>query len=146
MLNLPKGVVAIKEYDKIVFYKQERAKNTQIPFSFGEFDFSSKTISIEKLTSFPKNLKDGLYFDADKIPKTAVIRARLDGDCFTKFSGGSKSLNDYFTDKKIPLRERDFIPLIANGGEILAIFGVAISDKIKIDDGTKQVAKLYLED
>ena len=62
------------------------------------------------------------------------------------------SIIEYFSvglsDSTIPqnLRINDFIPLIANGGEILAIFGVAISDKIKIDDGTKQVAKLYLED
>lgn len=83
-----------------------------------------------------------LKFDGGAIPETAVIRAMKEGDRFTKFGGGTKSLGDYFTDRKIPVRLRKQIPLIANGNEILAVGGVEISDKIKITDNT--VNKLYL--
>ena len=82
---------------------------------------------------------DGLKCDWDKIPKTAVLRYRKDGDKFTKFGGGTKNLGDFLTDKKIPLRLRDNLLVIANENDILLIVGVEISDKIKIDENTKTV-------
>ena len=88
------------------------------------------------------NLKDGFFADADKIPKTALIRTKKDGDVFTKFGGGTKKLCDYLTDKKIPRRVRDDLVLIADGQTVLAIFGVAVSEKIRVDDNTKTVIKL----
>ncbi|UKI48623.1 MAG: tRNA lysidine(34) synthetase TilS [Clostridiales bacterium] len=84
--------------------------------------------------------KDGvktLTFDLSKIPAGAVIRTREDGDVFTKFSGGTKKLGDYFTDKKIPKRERDEIPLVAIGKDVLIVVGTEISDKVKINENTK---------
>ena len=71
------------------------------------------------------------------------MRFKRDGDKFKKFGGGGKSLGDYFTDKKIPLWVRGKIPLIADGGEVLAVCGVEISDKIKIRENTKNIA--YIE-
>ena len=76
------------------------------------------------------------------MPKTAVIRTKQNGDVFTKFGGGSKKLNDYFTDKKIPSRLREQIPLLADGNEVLAIFRLSVSDKVRVDEKTKTVLKL----
>ena len=88
----------------------------------------------------------GLYGDADKIPETAIIRTKKDGDVFKKFGGGTKKLADYFTDVKIPLRFRDEIPLIADGNEILVVFGLAVSDKIKTDNTTDKIIKFTYKD
>ena len=76
------------------------------------------------------------------MPKTAVIRTKQAGDVFTKFGGGSKKLNDYFTDKKIPSRLRDRIPLLADGNEVLAIFGLSVSDKVRVDEKTNTVYEI----
>ena len=140
-VNLPNGIIAVKEYDKITFYKD--AKNTPItlPFAIGKIEFNQTVITIEKQDECA-DLKNGFYCDKDKIPQGAVIRTRLDGDKFTKFGGGTKSLNDYLTDKKIPLMQRDSLPLLATNSEILAIFGVAISDKIKVDKDTQTILQL----
>ena len=59
------------------------------------------------------------------------------GDKFTKFGGGTKNLGDWFTDKKIPVRLRGSIPLLADGNDILIVFGVEISEKVKVDKDTK---------
>jgi len=48
----------------------------------------------------------------------------------------------YLTDKKIPLKERDSLALLACKNDVLAIFGVAISDKVKVDDNTKNIIQL----
>lgn len=89
-----------------------------------------------------KSRRDGkkiLKFDFDAIPKAAVIRFMKSGDRFTKFGGGTKSLGDFFTDRKVPLRLRKAIPVIADGSEVLAVCGVEISDKIKVTDKIRNV-------
>jgi len=143
-VSLPNEITAIKEYDRITFYKRINVTPSSIPFSLGEFEFNQTTITIAKVDNCV-DLKSGFYCDKDKLPKDAVIRTRLNGDKFTKFGGGTKALNDYLTDKKIPLMQRDELPLIAVKNEILAIFNVAISDKIKVDDNTKTIIQLKLE-
>ncbi len=87
-----------------------------------------------------------LKFDCDKIPAGATIRFMRKGDRFQKFGGGCKNLGDYFTDKKIPLRLRGLVPLIALGSEIYAVCGVEISDKIKITDKTQRVGCILCAD
>ena len=88
------------------------------------------------------HLCNGFYADLNKIPENAVIRTKQNGDLFTKFGGGTKSLGDYLTDKKIPQRLRNSLPLLAVDNTVLAIFDVAISDKIKVDKTTKTIIKL----
>ena len=139
-IDLKNGVIAVKEYDKITFYKNAVKTDLIIPFSLGETLFLGKRIVIEK--SCPCDLKKGLFLDLDKIPKNAVIRTRKNADVFTKFGGGTKSLSDYLTDKKVPLFERDTLPLIAVDNQVLAIFNIAVSDKVKVDKNTKIIIEI----
>ena len=141
MTDLPKGIVAVKEYDKITFYKNPKSITSIIPFALGEISFDEKVLCINEVDK-PTDLTKGFYADKDKIPCTAVIRTRRDSDKFTKFGGGTKSLSDYLTDKKIPLIERDSLLLLAVESEVLAIFGLAISDKIRVTDNTKTIIEL----
>ena len=108
-------------------------------FSLGKY-----RVGIEK---FPpqESAKKVLKLDLDKLPQNCVIRSRKEGDIFRKFGGGTKSLSDYFTDKKIPLSERDSLPLIAFENQVLAIFDIAISQTIKVDSSTKTILKLTKE-
>lgn len=87
----------------------------------------------QELTDRVKVLK----YDADKIPPSAVIRFKRTGDKFTKFGGGTKSLGDYLTDKKVPQSLRGLLPLVCDGNEVLIVGGVEISEKVKITDGTE---------
>lgn len=135
------GVTAHKEYDRIVFIKEEEKNPLHIPFGIKEFEFGGKTYKIEKAGK-NADLKSGLYLDACKLPKDAVIRTKEEGDVFTKFGGGTKSLGDYLTDKKVPLRLRESIPIIAKDNIVFAIFGIAVSDKVKIDKDTSEIVKL----
>lgn len=145
MINLPKSIVAIREYDKIVFFKNQTQTNQAIPFYIGKTEYANKTINCEQLSVKGINLRDGLYADSAKIPNDALIRFRQDGDTFTKFGGGTKNLGDYLTDKKIPLKDRDTLPLLASGNDILVIFGVAVSDKVKADNSTTTVIKFDIQ-
>ncbi len=89
--------------------------------------------------------KKVLKFDLAAIPETAVVRFMKNGDKFTKFGGGKKSLGDFFTDKKIPVRLRAAIPLIVDGNDVLAVCGIEISDKIRITEKTLKVGLIISE-
>ena len=138
-VNLKRNVVAVKEYDTICIYKETITKQTEKIFNLGETEINGGLIQIKLCDTKPVDLKSGLYGDLDKIPKTAVIRFFKNGDKFTKFGGGTKSLSDFFTDMKIPVRERRNIPLIAQGDNVLLVFGIAVSDKLRVDKSTNSV-------
>ncbi len=143
-INLPKNIVAIKEYNKIVIYKETKSQDIEIPFSIGEFSFLDKTIVIKKASS-DVDLKSGFFIDKASIKENAVIRTKRDGDNFTKFGGGTKKLNDYLTDKKVPLRVRDTIPVLANNNEIYAIFNIAVSENSKVISSTTDILQLIIK-
>lgn len=87
-----------------------------------------------------------LRYDGVKIPQGAIVRFMRAGDRFTKFGGGTKNLGDWFTDKKIPLRLRKTIPLLCVGNDVLIVFGMEISDKVKTDGSTKEVCCAIADD
>lgn len=80
-----------------------------------------------------------LKCDGGCIPDDAVVRTMRQGDKFKKFGGGTKNLGDFFTDRKIPVRLRSIIPVIASGNNILMVCGVEISDEIKVTGKTQAV-------
>ena len=87
--------------------------------------------------------RDGaLYADADKIPADAVLRGRREGDRITKFGGGTKSLGDFLTDRKVPLRLRDSLVVCASGSEVLFVAGVEISERVRVGDDTVNAIKI----
>ncbi len=138
-ITIKNGLIAIREYDYIRIFKNDETIKINTPFKLGEFEFLDKKIVLS-LTS----QENCLFFDLEKIPSSAVIRNRKKGDVFTKFACGTKKLKDYFIDKKIPLKDRDNIPLLAVDNEILIVFGYEISEKIKTDDRTKKIGHAKL--
>ena len=141
---LPNYLYAIREYDHIVITENNEKNHDQVPFSYGTTQFGEYKIHTQTV-SRDVDLKSGLFCDLNKIPKTAIIRTKRDGDVFTKFGGGTKSLGDFLTDKKVPLRIRERLPVLADGNTVLCVFSVAVSDKIKVDENTQTIIKLICE-
>ena len=143
-VSLPKGVVACREYDKITFFIKQDTLKEEIPFTVGSVFFNDKTLTLFPVELGKVDLKSALILDADKLPKGTVIRTKKDGDVFKKFGGGTKSLGDFLTDKKIPKRERESLPLLAYENKVLAVFGVAIAESVKVDENTKKAIKIEI--
>lgn len=148
-VDLIGNIKAVKDYDFITIYIPREKDETEIDFCVGTHDLCGNTIIISK-TELPSkdkiiaDSKNGIfYFDGDKIPVGSVIRTRRDGDVFIPFNGKSKKLKDYFIDKKVPTRERDFIPLLCHEKNVLLIENFSISEVIKVDKNTVNVLKFY---
>lgn len=138
---LPKGLRAVREYDKICFYKEAELLPVQAEsFRLGEFAWGAYRFSHSRLP-----IKNALYADLDCIPMEAVIRTRQEGDVFRPFGGRKKPLKKYLIDQKIPLHLRDSLPILAIGNEVLAVLGVEISDKIRVSEQTESTVYLAAE-
>ena len=138
-IDLPLKVSVHKEYDyitltnkqkkEVVFEEKHKLGTICVP-NYGKLI----TKKVDKCNSDGK-----LYYDADKVPKTAKWRFRHSGDVFEKFGGGTKKLKSYLIDKKIPARLREYLPLLCDENEVYIIPNVEISDKIKVTDKTKRI-------
>ena len=83
------------------------------------------------------------WLDYDKIKYRLSVRTRNPGDyLIINQEGARKKLNRCFIDDKVPREEREHIPLIAAGEEILWITGGRISEKYKITPATTRVIEL----
>lgn len=144
-ISLPNGLSVIKEYNFITLTNRNvKAHKKTWKMERGKIDIPGLgVIEVDLLRKF----KVGDYkcmLDHAKLPKGAVFRCRKDGDVFEKFGGGTKSLNEYLIEKKVPARLRDILPVLAVGNEVYCIPGVEISDKVRIDKKTVSVYVINL--
>lgn len=90
---------------------------------------------------------DGLcaVFDAGKAPLPLAVRARERGDFFYPLGFGKrKKLQDFFVDEKVPRDERDAVPVVTAGDEIIWIAGMRGDERFKTDGGTRRFLVLRL--
>jgi tRNA(Ile)-lysidine synthase len=137
--DLPNNSYAVREYEYMTIVKREK-KNEEhsYPFKIGKTVIASYgTVLVTKTLSYKLARDRGLLVvDAEKLPKKARWRFKADGDQFTKFGGGTKSLSAFLVDKKVPARLRSTLPVLALGSDILIVGGIEISEKIKCDRET----------
>jgi tRNA(Ile)-lysidine synthase len=67
-----------------------------------------------------------------------IVRAWRDGDRMRPVGlGGSKSLQDLFTDRKVPRALRHTLPVVESDGEIVWVAGVAVDERFAAAEGTE---------
>ena len=65
-----------------------------------------------------------------------TVRAWRDGDRMRPAGlGGTKTLQDLFTDRKVPRALRRTLPVVEAGGEIVWVAGVAVDERFAADEG-----------
>lgn len=166
-INLKQSITAYKEHHGIIFVK-ENCKNPAISpltalscksarlgdyiVSIEKTQFSAQDF-LKKQSEKPRECanaraevnKAELFFDLDKLPKTAVLRTRGQGDEIIAFGGIKKSLKKYLSDKKISARISNGLPIIASDNLVYLVALTDVSELIKIDKNTKTIAKFICE-
>ena len=67
------------------------------------------------------------------------LRNRRSGDRIVWFPDGkTKKIKNILIDEKIPKKDRDRIPLLCTGNEVLAIVGSRVSEKYKVTKDTER--------
>ena len=81
--------------------------------------------------------------DSLSLPEGIIVRTRRPGDRFYPPGGaGERKLKEFFIDRKIPRLEREYIPLLASGDEIIWAVGHAVSEKYRSRPGSRQFVAL----
>ncbi len=154
MLDLPRGVRASLAEDLLVLSSDphappEPALEAPVEETIskpGLFIFPSFAlqISIEDISHLrsasPPTSPNTVWMDADKILWPLLLRCWKPGDRFFPLGlRGSKKLQDFFTDAKIPRAARRKIPILADPEKICWIVGYRLDDRVRVTDATKRV-------
>ncbi len=165
-LYLPKGIRVIKEYSTLVLTSEPPVKlsthtlkvpgeiavkeaNIRIKASllgiqdsgFRDQVLWRKDFGISPLGTQPVTTM--AVFDAKKLTFPLIVRSRMSGDFFYPLGfGKKKKLQDFFVDKKISRDERDRIPLIVSGEDIVWVVGHRGDDRFKVTGETKKALLL----
>jgi tRNA(Ile)-lysidine synthase len=72
-----------------------------------------------------------------------TVRAWRDGDRMRPLGlGGSKSLQDLFTDRKVPRALRRTLPVVESDGDIVWVAGVAVDERFAAREGDPAAVSL----
>lgn len=140
-LDLPGGLRAISEYGRV---RIEAAGATALPVSAqlpvpGRVAYGGGELICER-GAFP--IEDGTLAAAPLAP-TLEVRPWRPGDRMRPLGlGGSKSLQDLFTDRKIPRERRPRLPVVVSDGEIAWVPGVATGERFRVDPATTDRVRL----
>ena len=156
-LDLPHGLLARRVRGGILLGKrpaetedQPETKGLPLPLSIpGSVTFGSWTITCRLISEKPSQIPKktwSKWFDYDRMSDGIVLRTRQRGDhLIIHPSGKRKSLSDHLTDIKYPAEERDRLPLIACGAEILWIPGDRTGEGRRVTDQTEHILEIRIE-
>jgi tRNA(Ile)-lysidine synthase len=144
-LSLPQQIVAMREYDSLIFSQVSAAKpdadfELQI-IGPGCYQLPTGGYLAAEMVHSAKTAKtaDSVCIDLAKIPLPWLVRTFRAGDRMTPFGmSGRKKVKDIFIDRKIPLSERRRIPLLCSGDDLIWIAGICASELSRIDGASEQ--------
>jgi tRNA(Ile)-lysidine synthase len=138
-LDLGDGLRAVVEYGTLRFSVGPEAPSPEpvelpVPGTarFGEWE-------IEAAPDTPGDVS----VSADALGTRATVRAWRDGDRMRpRGLGGSKTLQDLFTDRKVPRALRRTLPVVEAEGEVVWVAGVALDERFAADEGGESAVGL----
>ena len=87
------------------------------------------------------------FLDYEKTGASLFLRTAKPGDRFVPLNlKGSKKVSDYLSDRKVPLRYREKIPILETSNEIVWISGYRIDDRFKIRENTRNVLRFEINE
>ena len=134
-LDLPGGLRAVVEYGTVRF---SRAREEEPP--------DPVTLHVPGQVSFGRWRIEARAGDVGDVVLSGIgdavtVRAWREGDRMRPVGlGGTKSLQDVFTDRKVPRELRRSLPVVEAGGEIAWVAGVAIGEEFRPVQGARVIA------
>jgi len=141
-LDLGGGLRAVAEYGRLRFERGEpapaaAAARLEVP---GRASFAGGELTCEVGAGLA--IADGTL-DRAALAPALEVRAWRPGDRMRPLGlGGSRSLQDLFTDRKVPRERRARTPVVVSGGEIAWVPGVATGERFRIGERTRRTARL----
>jgi tRNA(Ile)-lysidine synthase len=141
-LDLPGGLRAISEYGRLRIVRGDAAAipaAVSLPVP-GRVGYGRGELVCELGARLP--IEDGTLAAA-ALAATLEVRPWRHGDRMRPLGlGGSKSLQDLFTDRKVPRERRSQLPVVVSDGEIAWVPGVATGERFRVEGDTAARVRL----
>ncbi len=154
-IDLPKGIRTSLGYDHVALTKTPTSPPTPLTEEERPITVPGETLlpgwkitaTVDEATSSEWNVDSySSLFDMDKVSGHITVRRRRNGDRFTPVGMyGSKKLQDFLTDAKVPRSHRDSIPIVLSGDNIIWIVGHRPSNHTRITPTTRHALRLTFE-
>lgn len=143
MLSLAGGLQLERQYDKlkVVTVSADEAGAAAEPVVLpvpGRVSFGNYEIEAVEEPDWDLLSSDPLLatLDAGSLDAPLLVRSWQPGDRLNPLGmDGSKSLQDLFTDEKVPLNDRGHIPVVACGGRIIWVCGLRVAEGSRVRPG-----------
>ena len=149
-IYLPKGVRVIREYSLLVLTAETPVRINRYEIS-PPCDVLIREAGVVIRATFedrPACIPDGtdaVVLDCGAMQFPLLIRPREEGDFFYPLGfGRRKKLQDFFVDAKVPRDERDRVPVICSGNEIVWIAGYRADERFRVAEKTEKTLKLVI--
>jgi len=147
-LMLPQGIRVIREYALLVITSEEPVRIAEYQLAVpGETVIVGAglvlTASVELHAGQMGDGRSNVVLDADRVKLPLGVRPRRAGDFFHPLGfGRTRKVQDFFVDLKVPRDERDSVPLVTSGDDIVWVAGYRADDRFKVTEHTKKFLKL----
>ena len=146
-LDIGSGLRAVAQYGELRIERLESAGSpppVPVPLPIpGCVSFGSREVRCELIEPVAQ---DGVL-DRAALGAELVVRAWRRGDRMAPLGlGGTKSLQDLFTARRVPRLERATVPVVEAGGEIAWVAGVATSERFRVTNETHEAVRLVSHD
>ncbi|MCL6451534.1 MAG: tRNA lysidine(34) synthetase TilS [Acetobacteraceae bacterium] len=85
------------------------------------------------------------WLDADRLRGPLMLRFTRPGDRMRPLGlGGSRKLHDLLVDRKVPRRQRQAVPVVADGPDPAWVVGVHMDERLKVTPATTRVLRLVV--
>jgi tRNA(Ile)-lysidine synthase len=144
-LDVGNGLRAIAEYGALRFEPLGTGPGREVAGAAvvlsipGSVSFGSLEVRCE----LAEPVREPGMLDRASLGTELVVRSWQPGDRMAPLGlGGTKSLQDLFTARRVPRLERGAVPVVESGGEIAWVAGVATSERFKVTAGTREAVRL----
>ena len=116
---LPKGLIAKKEYNKIIFIKEKNKKNTKYKYTLKN-TMKIENIIIKKEKEIDSDGNNVCRLNSKELKLPLYIRNKKNGDyIYLLGTNGRKKIKDIFIENKIPLNKRETYPLLVDANDTI---------------------------
>jgi tRNA(Ile)-lysidine synthase len=147
-LYLPRGIRVVKGYALLVITSEKAGKIDEYELQ-PPSEIALKgtgTVIRARLEDVGGDAGDGrsaVLLDAAAMKFPLKIRPRSTGDFFFPMGFGKrKKLQDFFVDAKVPRDERDMVPIVVSGDDIIWVAGYRADDRFRVQGDTDKFLRL----
>jgi tRNA(Ile)-lysidine synthase len=158
-LNLPSGLKVRREYDQLQILKKQKRGQASAPVGEnGEFCYAAEIPGrveikelgikvdfdlVDKTPALNFDAAHSAFMDYEKISFPLAIRNIRPGDRIQPFGmKGTKKINAFFIDQKMPENRRKKIPLLVDRKSVLWIMGIRLCERVRITDKTRKILRV----